>query len=353
MSAVRRPAKAAGERPGTPDVESWWPPRLLYPLRAAEGVTLVGAMGATSWVMAHARPRVLPDAPGRWREAGCLVDGPPDRPGIGHAGRVPGPAGPRLLAAVSGGGAGRRRRGGTRPAAPARPQFRRIPHRVPALDDLAGRGAGRGIPAAGGVCGGDLPGCTVAPRGRHRPRPGRDALRPDGPADGLPARRRAGGQAPGDHRHHREDRPPLPPALPDDCLRSGSSSAPSPPRPCSGPGISACTSPRAWPAGSWRPGSRSRRCTRWGPSTPSGETASDGGTSVRDGAWAGRPEGLRPRGSGSACQFRLLGRTFTPGPQRSYGRTSNSVGLPGHLPARSAPRASWTIRRAITEGRHD
>ena len=56
MSAVRRPAKAAGERPGTPDVESWWPPRLLYPLRAAEGLTLVGAMGAASWVMATLVP---------------------------------------------------------------------------------------------------------------------------------------------------------------------------------------------------------------------------------------------------------------------------------------------------------
>jgi hypothetical protein len=55
-SAVRRPAKAAGERPGTPDVEPWWPPRLLYPLRAAEGFTLVGAMGAASWVMATLVP---------------------------------------------------------------------------------------------------------------------------------------------------------------------------------------------------------------------------------------------------------------------------------------------------------
>lgn len=55
-SAVRRPVKTAGELPDAPDAEPWWPPRMLYPLRAAEGITLVGSLGAASWVMATLVP---------------------------------------------------------------------------------------------------------------------------------------------------------------------------------------------------------------------------------------------------------------------------------------------------------
>ncbi|HEV3122574.1 MAG TPA: hypothetical protein VGY53_11755, partial [Isosphaeraceae bacterium] len=47
------PPRATAERPrkSIPRPEAWWPPKLTYPLRAAEGVCMVAALGGIFWVM--------------------------------------------------------------------------------------------------------------------------------------------------------------------------------------------------------------------------------------------------------------------------------------------------------------
>lgn len=50
VSRVRTPKPEAG-RLASPHPEGWWPPSLLYPLRAAEGVAMAAALGASLWVM--------------------------------------------------------------------------------------------------------------------------------------------------------------------------------------------------------------------------------------------------------------------------------------------------------------
>jgi hypothetical protein len=55
-SPVWRPVRTVGEPLDTPDAEPWWPPSVLYPLRAAEGWAMVASLGAVSWVMGTLAP---------------------------------------------------------------------------------------------------------------------------------------------------------------------------------------------------------------------------------------------------------------------------------------------------------